>query len=510
MDVPIEDLDEALRRIASDDGVAVSADASTVELIEAIRSNVKPGPRGKVRLGIRRRKGYPPTIYTFKEGKPVETTGVVPTKEEEENPYLSVIARVKMELYIQRQSRGAGKDIKLVDVPVSAALDEILEDRKKRKRKRRAQNRVEERVQELRSRRTSVLKGHVKQLNEFFDKSPKRRMTIGDINDNTGWDYVAFRCERVIKSQKATTKSTKRYPTEWTARVHLKTLRMMLNEWRRKHRKKGHVDVDFTMPPPPDANTVRATWDQMARLTLAITKGLKFNEDTTFRRKTVAAADGTVTSVLDTEPPEVIAEFEPLRRVLAIGIYAGARAGNGTHLRWGFGDLFGCLDPKRGRFHGDGQGELRTPKRREDRRMLAPLTEMSLEWEADDLAAGHIYVIHDADGRKLSLWQIRQLFKRAAANAGIPWMLPVHLKPTGATLLTYAGLPIADLALKFSTKMETLLKHYVHLLDVWQGPTLEYRPENLKPKRLRRGSPVSAARIAMFAAAAERSEQRAR
>ena len=436
-------------------------------------------------------------MICIRDGLHRESTGVEARSDaERRNPNLNNSARVMLENYKNGKLQAALVQYSYQDVTVAEVLHEQLADIERgvpgsggeagglrEFRLRRGRGRDGRRCRRCRTGRgpLQVLCRHAERLIECFGN---RR--LGDFEKGGGYEYERFRAGRRIKSQSSKPVSgLLRFANRATAGQELAFLRRALKHFCLKH----HVPlIGFDMPPLPDKTVVWLVWDQLIRLLLAA-RGGKFDEQGRRLHKTVILEDGTVETVWDRADADEIEEFEPVERFIYLYFYSGTRNANNRGLTWSFGKN-GSISSSLNMLNRAGIGATTSHKRKETSSMLGTLAKLHPVWERADLAEGFDNVIHDRDGNRFSKHRMLALFKRAACNAGLPWVRPHHLKHSGVTLFTLAGLPLHELAIHFSTREYTLTDHYLHLDHIWRAPcSREFRPENLDLKALKKFSP---------------------
>lgn len=487
----IEKLEGVLRQMLAEQGKKPDPDMVASEALRELAKDVGSGPRGKFYLKVHKPPCRTPKIWIYSNGRPVTSTGVTPNANEMRNPELSLIARVRLAMFVDERANGPDKRESLMKMEVMAALDEALDHVKRTLRIRPPQNATESQLQKLRANRVGVIKAHMKKLKTYFSPKDRKPHRMSSLNSETVGKYIAFRTEQRIETQDVE-HAKPRYVTEPTVIVELQSLQQLVTGAYEKH---GLAPLRLGVPQMPHTNKRYATWDQWARLILTAVKGCAFDEDGRFRRRTDVVG-GVVVSVLDKEPKgsPLLEEFRPGAQVLFEGPYSGSRLNNSLDRRLGVGAEGGAYDLGSGVLFGDGQSAVRTRKRREARNILPPLERAVARWEADALAQGFTYLIHDADGDRISDQKMRGIITRIAERAGVPWFRPKHTKPTGATLLTYGGMPKSELAVRFCTRESTLDKHYIELTPIWQKQ-LVYDLKNMEFGKLKDSSPVSRERL---------------
>ncbi|WP_127078430.1 tyrosine-type recombinase/integrase [Rhodomicrobium lacus] len=239
-------------------------------------------------------------------------------------------------------------------------------------------------------------------------------------------DYVKWRCSLVGPRGGTVAEST--------ARKDLETLRAALNFY--------HAEYTLTALPVvsmPGRGRRREDWltrSEAARLLWAAWRGSS--------SKFAADADAS----------------KHLARVILIGLYSGTRSGALLRLRWLPSPDAGWIDVERGLIYRKGGAQSVTNKRQPPAPIHARLIPHLRRWQARDLAAGIVHVIHY---KGAPIEKLKTAWRRAREVAAIAReIVPHSLRHTAATWQMQAGTDRWEAAGYLGMSVDTLERHYGH------------------------------------------------
>jgi hypothetical protein len=422
------DLMRALRNTGHDRRTGPTA----AEVIRAADEPVRPGAKKKApRPYVKKRKDGPPVVYV-RAGDDRKSLNVVLRKG---MSLKAVEIAVDLQLAKYKTKRDAEdlEERSPEDLTLSAIYDRWVETERNTKSAGVNYNRA--------------LYGR-----HLFDH--RKDMRLGDLTYEFGHNYVDHRVDELPPGAKKDSATV-------YAIMHLRCFQSALDLYY------AGVRTDeirrFAMPEfEKEKFAFYLTWDWLMRL-IMVARGWEWDLANECWLKRWDEASGRWVLCYDRGRRD-----EALVRYICLYTFSGTRDSTIPTLAWATELGEGTIFAAEGIIVRRPPGHERTNKRAEPAHLIGPLPSLVKRWERDDQLLLTPHVIHGPAGEKVD--DLRNRFDAVAARAGLPWLTQHHLKHTGATLLTYAGLSRDDLADAFSTLASTLYRDYVHLQFLWKKP----------------------------------------
>jgi integrase len=153
-------------------------------------------------------------------------------------------------------------------------------------------------------------------------------------------------------------------------------------------------------------------------------------------------------------------------RFVLVALYTGTRAGAVCSARLAPAVGTGWVDLERGVFHRRAVGERETKKRKPPVRIPTRLLAHMRRWAKDkvnkdgSIKSGQKYVV-EFNGKPIKT-SVEKAFKAACREAGLPDVVPHHLRHTSACWLMQRGVSLQEASDFLGMSVETLSRVYYH------------------------------------------------
>lgn len=301
--------------------------------------------------------------------------------------------------------------------------------------------------------RHDELVARLETLNEFLGDR-----FVADIKAQICRDYVAWRMGTLDKRKREFPPARPRTVASETARRELEDLRSAVNAYHAEHTLR--VVPKITLP---EKSSPRARWLKRREVARLLGAALGFVWDS---ERNGWARDET--GRLRRRNRRIRSQREPAARFILVGIYSGRREQTIRRTLWMASTAAPWFDLERMIYHGRGEKERRTKKRRPPAAIAYRLRPHLLRWqrldEASAAALGRpiITVIHKANGDPLKQ-KIRKSWSGILQDAALgPDVLRHTLKHTAGTWLMHSGTDLWKAAGFLGITVETLEQTYGH------------------------------------------------
>ncbi len=216
--------------------------------------------------------------------------------------------------------------------------------------------------------------------------------------------------------------------------------------------------------PVPAPGQGRTRWlrrHEVARMYWAIRGRIWDNELGTWKTEEIVSDEGERIIRYVYRSPETIANRQPLRRYLPVGLYTGTRDEAIRDLRWECTANGGCIDVEGRLIHRRGFGlDPSKGKPRLSSRIAPKVASMFGRWRKADLAAGISAVVHRPDGQPYASTPV-WIWEAVVADAGLDAEVVRHtLRHTAATWMRIARVDVRAAADLLGMSVETAVKIY--------------------------------------------------
>lgn len=287
--------------------------------------------------------------------------------------------------------------------------------------------------------------------------------TIGDVTPDACEEYGEW-----LLAQRA------RPNTKYTGLMTVGTLRMDLAWGRRAltrwaKRKQKTIINGFEVPPRPSPRQNWLTRSQVARICQSVLWGWIWDDSRgSWEVENIADPEtGKVRRRRKTDPSyrraDVRARARQMVRAIMIMFYTGTRSGRVKDLLWSESPYCGWIDVDRGRICRSGMlvGKFAGPdkpvKPAGSSVIPEPLWRLARRWRRADRRAGHLAVVHKANGECVGEHTLYDLIKAAAVRSGMSDMVVHEFRHSCVTHCLRAGCTVAETA-KFVDMSEQMVR----------------------------------------------------